>query len=177
MSENGGFNFGSTINTSLAAEPASPDKTFRIGNRPGDDWGIPFSPASFSNANFRLQITGIDGGGGGGGGGATFSLDQIQVKVNYTLPAVTINQAVGQVDPTNTSPINFTVIFPYPVTDFATGDVTLSGTAGATTAIVTQIAPNDGTTYNVAVSGMTGDGTVTASIQPGWLTMPMACLT
>ena len=164
MSENGGANFGNTINTSLAAEPASPDKTFRIGNRPGDDWGIPFSPASFSNANFRLQITGIDGsGGGGGGGGATFSLDQIQVKVNYTLPPVTINQAVGQVDPTNTSPINFTVVFPYPVTDFATGDVTLAGTAGATTATVT----GSGTTYNVAVSGMTGDGTVIASIAAG----------
>jgi serine protease AprX len=45
---------------------------------------------------------------------------------------VTINQASGQVDPTNSSPINFTVVFSEPVSDFATGDVTLSGTAGAT---------------------------------------------
>ncbi|HOU40255.1 MAG TPA: ExeM/NucH family extracellular endonuclease, partial [Promineifilum sp.] len=72
-----------------------------------------------------------------------------------TAPTVTINQASGQTDPTSTSPINFTVVFSEPVTGFATGDVTLSGTAGATTAVVTQIAPNDGTTYNVAVSGMT----------------------
>ena len=49
-------------------------------------------------------------------------------------PTVTINQAAGQADPTNTSPINFTVVFSETVTDFATGDVTLSGTAGATTA-------------------------------------------
>jgi predicted extracellular nuclease len=81
-----------------------------------------------------------------------------------TDPTVTINQASGQSDPTSSSPINFTVVFSEPVTGFATGDVTLSGTAGATTGTVTEIAPNDGTTYNVAVSGMTGDGTVIASI-------------
>jgi hypothetical protein len=78
-------------------------------------------------------------------------------------PTVTINQAAGQADPTNTSPINFTVVFSESVSDFATGDVTLGGTAGATTATVT----GSGTTYNVAVSGMTSDGTVTASIAAG----------
>ena len=78
-------------------------------------------------------------------------------------PSVTINQAAGQPDPTNTSPINFTVVFNDPVTDFTTGDVTVSGTAGATTATVT----GSGTTYNVAVSGMTQPGTVVASIAAG----------
>ena len=43
-------------------------------------------------------------------------------------------------------------------------DVTLGGTAGATTAAVTELAPNNRTTYNVAVSGMTTDGTVIASV-------------
>ena len=51
------------------------------------------------------------------------------------------------------------------MTDFATGDVTLSGTAGATTATVTP--RQRGTTYNVAVSGMTGSGTVIATIAAG----------
>ena len=83
-------------------------------------------------------------------------------------PSVTINQAAGQPDPTNTSPINFTVVFNESVTDFATGDVTLSGTAGATTATVT----GSGTTYNVAVSGMTQAGTVIASIGAGVATDP-----
>jgi hypothetical protein len=82
-----------------------------------------------------------------------------------TNPTVTINQAVGQADPTSASPINFTAVFSESVSDFATGDVTLSGTAGATTADVTPAGP--GTTYNVAVSGMTGDGTVIASIADG----------
>ena len=71
---------------------------------------------------------------------------------------------MGQDDPTNASPINFTVVFSEPVTGFATGDVTLGGSANPTTGTVTEIAPNDGTTYKVAVSGMTGSGTVTASI-------------
>ena len=80
-------------------------------------------------------------------------------------PTVTIDQAVGQADPTNVSPINFTVVFSKPVTDFVTGDVTLGGTAGATTAEVTN--PSlDHIHYNVVISGMTGDGTVLATIDP-----------
>jgi hypothetical protein len=82
-------------------------------------------------------------------------------------PDVTINQAAGQVDPTSATPINFTAVFSEPVTDFTDSDVVLGGTAGATTVVVTEIAPNNGTTYNVAVSGMVdcSDGdTVIASI-------------
>ncbi len=82
------------------------------------------------------------------------------VTYDVTAPTVTIIQAAAQADPTSTSPINFTATFSETVTGFATGDVTLSGTAGATTATVT----GSGTTYNVAVSGMTGSGTVIATI-------------
>lgn len=78
----------------------------------------------------------------------------------YIPLTVTINQAGGQNDPSNSSTINFTVVFSESVSDFITGDVTLSGTAGATTATVT----GSGTTYNIAVTGMTGSGTVIASI-------------
>ena len=86
------------------------------------------------------------------------------VLYDATAPDVTINQAVGQADPTNTSPINFTVIFSEAVTDFDdAADVSLSGTAGATTINIT----GGPTTYNVAVSGMTGNGAVIASIPAG----------
>jgi hypothetical protein len=78
-------------------------------------------------------------------------------------PSVTINQAAGQADPTGTGSINFTVIFSESVTGFATGDVTLSGTSSPTTAVVT----GSGSTYTVAVSGMTSSGTVIASIPAG----------
>jgi hypothetical protein len=90
-------------------------------------------------------------------------LARCPLSADTTPPSVTINQATGQNDPTNVSPINFTVVFNEPVTGFSTGDVTLTGTAGATTATVT----GSGTTYNVAVSGMTGQGTVIATIAAG----------
>ena len=49
------------------------------------------------------------------------------------------------------------------MTGFTTGDVTLSGTAGATTATVT----GSGATYTVAVTGMTASGTVVADLAAG----------
>jgi hypothetical protein len=83
-------------------------------------------------------------------------------------PSVTINQAAGQSDPTGTAPVHFTVVFSEPVTGFSAGtDVTLTGTAVPVTAVITETAPNNGTTYDVAVSGMTGSGTVIASIAAG----------
>ena len=71
-------------------------------------------------------------------------------------PSVTINQASGQTDPTAVSPVNFTVVFSAAVTGFVGTDVTLTGTAGATTATVT----GSGTTYNVAVSATDPVGNV-----------------
>ena len=40
------------------------------------------------------------------------------VTYDHTPPTVTINQAAGQADPTNASPVNFTVVFSEPVTYF-----------------------------------------------------------
>ena len=85
------------------------------------------------------------------------------VTVDTIVPSVTINQAAGQTDPTISTPISFTVVFSEPVTNFTTGDVSLSGSAGATTATVT----GSGSTYSVAVTGMTQSGTVTATIATG----------
>jgi Ca2+-binding RTX toxin-like protein len=87
--------------------------------------------------------------------------------IDTTPPGVTINQASGQADPTSASPVHFTTVFNEPVSGFTSTDVSLSGTAGATTAAVIEIAPNNGTTYDVAVSGMTTNGTVVASIPSG----------
>ncbi|MEG5237208.1 hypothetical protein QUB77_23620, partial [Microcoleus sp. AT9b-C3] len=81
-------------------------------------------------------------------------------------PTVTINQGSSQADPTTNNLINYTVQFSEPVTVFDATKVTLGGTAGATTADVT----GGGTTYNVAVSGMTQAGTVIASINANAVT-------
>ncbi len=81
-------------------------------------------------------------------------------------PAVTIDQAAGQADP-GAGSIHFTAVFSEPVSGFTTGDVTLAGNTGATTATVAEIAPNNGTTYDVVVTGMTTPGTVSATIAAG----------
>jgi len=89
-------------------------------------------PSNFSNDNFRVRIeatAGVD----------SIYLDYLEVKVFYTpdtTPAsVTINQAAGQIDPTGSAPIYFTVVFSKVMVDFNSTCVVLSGTAGATTAV------------------------------------------
>ncbi|MCW2647077.1 MAG: hypothetical protein JWP07_3186 [Pseudonocardiales bacterium] len=80
-----------------------------------------------------------------------------------TPPSVSIEQAAGQADPTATPTIHFTVVFSEPVTGFAADDVTIGGTAAATTATITGSGP----TYTVAITGLTGSGTVVASVRAG----------
>lgn len=75
-------------------------------------------------------------------------------------PTVTINQAVGQADPTNQSPIHFTVVFSKSVKDFTSRDVTITGG-------LPSIVTGSGRIYDVAVSGMEGNGTVTATLAAG----------
>jgi hypothetical protein len=98
-------------------------------------------------------------------------------QVTYSLaPTVTIDAASAQANPATTSPINFTVVFSQKVTDFTAVDVQVSGTAfdgsgyDAVTAAPVVVVTNpsgDGKTWNVAVSGMNADGTVTATIPAG----------
>jgi hypothetical protein len=85
------------------------------------------------------------------------------VSNDTTPPTVTINQAAGQPDPTNTSPINFTVVFSENVSGFTNADVAITGSAGGTKMVAVSGGPR---TYTVAVSGMT-DGTVIATIPAG----------
>ena len=101
--------------------------------------------------------------GGTGSGNGNFTGQSY--TIDKTAPTVTINQAAGQADPTSASPINFTVTFSETVTGFAAGDVSFAGSTagGHATATVT----GSGTTYNVAVSGMTGTGTVVVSVPAG----------
>ena len=85
------------------------------------------------------------------------------VTYDVTIPSVTINQSDDQSDPTSVSPVNFTVVFSEPMSDFTGDDVTLSGTAKATNVSVS----GSGATYIVSVSGITSDGTLIASIPAG----------
>lgn len=77
---------------------------------------------------------------------------------------VTINQASGQADPDYSGgAVTFDIVFSEAVTGFVSGDVTVTGTAGATSGVVSGAGP----TYLFTVTGMTGAGTVIASIAGG----------
>ena len=123
----------------------------------GGSWS--FTPGSaLTETSHTVKATATDAAGN-----TSVSSNTNTFTIDTTAPTVTINQAVSQADPTSSSPISLTVIFSEPVTGFATGDATLSGSAGATTGTIT----GGPTTYNVAVSGMTGAGTVIASLAAG----------
>ena len=128
-----------------------------------------------SGTTYDVAVSGMTGSGtviasvaadkatdaaGNGNAGST-SADHT-VTYDVTAPTVTVEQAAGQADPTNTGPIHFTVTFSEAVTGFATGDVTL--TAGTAPGTLVGAVTGSGTTYDVAVSGMTGSGTVIASV-------------
>jgi hypothetical protein len=138
-----------------------------VGDSGGTEYDVTVSGGDLASLNGTVELNfagtvTIDDTAGNPLPGTEPSIDEAYVLDN-TSPTVTVEQAAGQADPTGASPINFTVVFSEDVDDFVTGDVSLSGTAGATTQLVT----GSGTTYNVAVSGMTGDGTVIASIAAG----------
>ncbi|MGB0112827.1 MAG: HYR domain-containing protein, partial [Ilumatobacteraceae bacterium] len=84
--------------------------------------------------------------------------------VGDTAPSVTVEQAEAQADPTS-GDVTFDVVFTESVTGFDASDVELSGSAGATTATITEV--DDSTAYTVTVSGMTSTGTVIASLRAG----------
>ncbi len=86
------------------------------------------------------------------------------ITYDITKPDVTINQAVVQADPSNITPINFTATFSEIITGFDPLDISLGGT---TPGLLNAVITGSGPIYNIAVSGMTGDGTVTATINSG----------
>lgn len=93
---------------------------------------------------------------------ANAASNTLSITYDATGPTVTINQAVAQADPATSYPVRFDVQFSESVTGFTSGDVELSGTAGAPMfASVT----GSGASYVVEVSGMSGPGTVIATVR------------
>jgi hypothetical protein len=131
-----------------------------------------------SGANYTVTVTGMNGVGtvvsslpantvtdlAGNNNAASTSTDHT-VTFDNVPPTVTIDQAIGQVDPTNSSPITFTVVFSEAVSGFTASDVSFAGsTVGGT--LVAGVS-GSGTNYTVTVTGMNGTGTVIASIPAG----------
>lgn len=123
---------------------------------------IPITADSLSETNetFTSSLTPISAGLTVAGSPATTAIldDDDLIK-----PTVAIEQASGQGDPTSSSPITFTATFSEPVFGFDGSDVTLTGTAGATTATVT----GGPLVYTIGVTGMAHAGTVIAALGAG----------
>ncbi len=129
-----------------------------------------------SGDTYNVEVSGMDADGtvvisigenaahDAAGNGNIASTGDSTVTYDASGPTVTIDEAVGQNDPTNASPINFAVVFSEPVADFDDSDVTVGGTAFLVPALETATVTGSGTTYNVQISGMDNDGTVTISI-------------
>jgi hypothetical protein len=140
--------------------------------------GTIVASVSGSGASYTVSVTGMSGTGtvraaiaagaahdsAGNASLASTSTDNT-VTFDGVAPTVTINQATGQGDPTNGSPIAFTVVFSEPVSGFTASDVSLAGsTVGGT--LVASVS-GSGASYAVSVTGMTGIGIVRASIVAG----------
>ena len=136
--------------------------------------GSPIYTVSVSgmNMNGTVSLSIAEGRAADAAGNTNFPSTSTDNTVTYTAggdttpPTVTVNQAVGQADPTVTSPVLFTVTFSELVSGFSLGDLSLGGSAGATSTAISGTGP----TYTVAVSGMTTSGTVTLAIPAGVLT-------
>jgi hypothetical protein len=120
-------------------------------------YSIPWNTTTASNASHILTAVARDVLG------VRYSAAAVTVTVDNIPPSVTVNQSTGQADPTNVSPINFTVAFSEPVTGFTADDVTIAGSAGGTRTVTVTGGPS---AYAVAVRGMS-TGTVIATIAAG----------
>jgi hypothetical protein len=92
---------------------------------------------------------------------ASTSLDN-SVIFDDEQPVVTVEQASGQADPTNTSPIEFTVTFSEEVTGFEATDLDFTGSTTPGNLSATII--GSGPTYTVSVTGMVNGDTVVVSV-------------
>jgi hypothetical protein len=87
------------------------------------------------------------------------------IDVIEPVPSVTIDQAVGQVDPSMTGPINFTAIFSEPVTGFDGNEVIFTGSS--VSGVLNASVSGSASVYNIAVTGMTDNGLVVITIPAG----------
>ncbi|HVO88845.1 MAG TPA: Ig-like domain repeat protein [Casimicrobiaceae bacterium] len=138
---------------------------FNTINNMALDW------SQFSGSGSTSSVTGVDIDVTTGGNLFECQLHIRRIYASPSIggvptPAAPSFSAVTS-SPTGNTTIDFNLSFysnfgVAAVTGLTASDITVSGTAGATTAVVTGSLAN----YNVAVSGMTTDGTVIVSIAP-----------
>jgi hypothetical protein len=140
--------------------------------------GVLSASVSGSGTTYTVSVSGMAGSGtvvvslpvgaaqdSAGNNSAASSSTDHTVTYDVAAPNVTINQGATQADPTSIFPITFEVVFTEAVTDFTGSDVVFTGSTAPGT--LSASVSGSGTTYTVTVTGMTGNGTVIASIPAG----------
>ncbi|HKB01463.1 MAG TPA: FG-GAP-like repeat-containing protein, partial [Gemmataceae bacterium] len=147
---------GSTVGGTLVASVS--------GASPGQDYTVTVTGMTGTGKVIASIPAGAAVNSQNTGNVASTSTDN-SVTFDGTPPSVTINQAVGQNDPTNSASIQFDVQFSEPVTGFGPSDVSLVGsTVGGT---LTVNVTGSLASYVVTVTGMTTGGSVIANIPAG----------
>ncbi|HEX7568036.1 MAG TPA: hypothetical protein VF355_05660, partial [Anaerolineaceae bacterium] len=131
-------------------------------------WGKIWAFSDFTNANFKIQLT-------SSGSGGTISVDQVKVKVYYTLPSSTIalvavsgsyggtaSMTASLMDSTTGSPLNGkTIAFSLNGTSVGSATTNASGVATLASTSLSGISAGDYPTG--ALASFAGDGSYTAT--------------
>jgi hypothetical protein len=127
---------------------------------------------SFSGTNY-IQVTNIVSNGqtitasvpassftdsAGNNNLASVSVDNT-ITVDNVRPDVSIDQMVGQLDPTAVQPIKYRVVFSEPITGFGANDIGFNGSTTNTFGAIVSIS-GSGLVYDVSVSGITSNGQI-----------------
>ncbi|UOF02448.1 Calx-beta domain-containing protein [Bdellovibrio reynosensis] len=150
----------------------------------GTATGITWSLTTSDNITWSLKATAITGAGtlipsitankltdvAGNNNTASTSTDNL-ITYETTKPSLTINQASGQTDPTNTLPIEFTIIFTEAInpSTFVAADITQGGTASG---ITWTLSTSDNITWTLQATAITTAGTLIPSITAGKVSDP-----
>ena len=139
----------------------SPSMPLEFGGTPGDSGGGWFNDSGELVALSAFQYSDYKYSGG-------IRITQYNSWIDQMIASqdpleVSISRDAAQAPLTKDAPVLFTAVFSDQVTDFDASDVVASGAPGTLSYVVTPVGA-DGTTYNIAVSGMTGDGQVVVSI-------------
>jgi hypothetical protein len=110
-----------------------------------------------------VPIGGAGAGNGNFTGGETYVIDQVNPVLS------TIGLAAGQMDPTETLPVLFEVMFSESVTGFTTSNVN-TGASTAPGTLTVMLSGSGAGPYTIEVDGATGSGVIAVSITGAGIT-------
>ena len=150
--------------------------------------GTPVANVSGSGSTYTVTVTGQTGLGtivanlpagtvtdlAGNPTAASTSTDNT-VDYDGIAPTVAIEQAGGQTDPTNAGPVLFDLTFSEPVVGFDASDISFAGSTVGGTPVASL--SGSGLNWVVSVTGMSGEGTLVASLPAGAVQDPAGTTT